>query len=347
MLNVSLRIVGDPAFIKQDDIYYNPMSPEYKEFNTMGAGSEQTIPLNPNTGQIIFDQEQVFVQLIIKSAVDIDDNTGITNKQIKLSNGRMTDSTFSGVYKVLTVKSEFNRGKFEQTLTLVKMPNDMFFDDTVPANPGVKVIKPTVAKSEAAATKPPAEPAENVAQDTTNQSAAETNRLKAAAAEPATNPVAISPGEGTVASAPQPADAAPANANDAQAVAPQEKAAADQIALIEQYSTDFDAVVEQRRQIISNFNTQATAIENDSTLSKEEQNQKLIALRESAKTDIQAYSKKSTEIFIAAYKIKTVGDAFVPQNALLKRINVFTAQAKSDFERQEAKIASLKQSGTA
>jgi hypothetical protein len=347
MLNVSLRIVGDPAFIKQDDIYYNPMSPEYKDFNTQGAGTEETVPLNPNTGQIIFDQEQVFVQLIIKSAVDIDDATGITNKQIKLSNGRMTDSTFSGVYKVLTVKSDFNRGKFEQTLTLVKMPNDLFFDDTVPKSAGANVIKPTVAKTEdPPASKPPAQPNENIAQDTTNQSAAETNRLKEAAAQPATNPVATSPGEGTVATAPQPADAAPANANDAQAVAPQEKALADQLALIDQYKAEYETVVEQRNQVISNFNTQATAIENDSTLSKAEQDQQLIALREQAKTDIQAYATKSTEIFMAVYKIDASGtDAFVPQNSLLKRINVFTAQAKSDFQRQDAKIASLK--GTA
>jgi hypothetical protein len=349
MLNVTLKIVGDPAFIKQDDIYYNPMSPDYKEFNTMGAGPEQTVPLNPNTGQIIFDQEQVFVQLIIKSAVDIDDATGITNKQIKLLNGRTTDSTFSGVYKVLTVKSDFNRGKFEQTLTLVKMPNDLFFDDTVPKNPGVVTVTPQLAKNEdPAASKPPAVPNEDVAQDATGQSAADTTKLKEAAAQPATNPATDSPGAGTVASAPQPADAAPTNAGDAQAVAPQEKELADTLALIDQNTTEFDALVAQRQQIIANFNTQATQIENDSTLSKEEQNQKLIALRESTKTDIRTYSTKSTEIFIATFNIKASGtDAFLPQNSLLKRINVFTAQAKADIERQDARIAALQQSGTA
>jgi hypothetical protein len=349
MLNVTLKIVGDPAFIKQDDIYYNPMSPDYKEFNTMGAGLEQTVPLNPNTGQIIFDQEQVFVQLIIKSAVDIDDVTGITNKQIKLLNGRTTDSTFSGVYKVLTVKSDFNRGKFEQTLTLVKMPNDLFFDDTVPKNPGVVTVTPQLAKNEdPAASKPPAVPNEDVAQDATGQSAADTTKLKEAAAQPATNPATDSPGAGTVASAPQPADAAPTNAGDAQAVAPQEKELADTLALIDQNTTEFDALVAQRQQIIANFNTQATQIENDSTLSKEEQNQKLIALRESTKTDIRTYSTKSTEIFIATFNIKASGtDAFLPQNSLLKRINVFTAQAKADIERQDARIAALQQSGTA
>jgi hypothetical protein len=51
---------------------------------------------------------------------------------------------------------------------------------------------------------------------------------------------------------------------------------------------------------------------------------------------------------LTAYEIKASGtDAFLSQNALLKRINVFTAQAKADFERQDARIAALKQAGTA
>ena len=129
---------------------------------------------------------------------------------------------------------------------------------------------------------------------------------------------------------------------------PQEQVLANQLALIDQYRADFDAVTEQRQQVINNFNTQVTAIENDPTLSKEEQNQKIIALRESAKTDIKAYATKATEIFLAVYKIPASStDAFPQQNSLLKRINVFTAQAKADSERQDVKIAALKQAGTA
>jgi hypothetical protein len=65
----------------------------------------------------------VYVQVNIKNAVDIDNTIGIVNKQDILSNGRRTDGTFSGIYKVLTVQSEFNRGQFIQTLDLIRVPD--------------------------------------------------------------------------------------------------------------------------------------------------------------------------------------------------------------------------------
>lgn len=164
MLNVNLRIVGDPAFIKQDDIYYAPGTPEYNSF-IAGADANfesNTPPINPETGQIIFDTQQVMVQLVIKSAVDIDDNTGITNKQIKLSNDRMTDSTFSGVYRVYVVRSELSRGKFEQVLTLLRLPDDIldeaFFVNSSNTNVDTLTpkVEPAIAPSVAVATPPPA-----------------------------------------------------------------------------------------------------------------------------------------------------------------------------------------------
>jgi hypothetical protein len=42
-----------------------------------------------------------------------------------LTNGRKTDGSFSGIYKVLTVQSEFSRGQFSQTLDLVRMPDEL------------------------------------------------------------------------------------------------------------------------------------------------------------------------------------------------------------------------------
>lgn len=128
MLNIKLRIVGDPAFIKQDEVYFNPASESYKE--SIKNIDPDGPPINPVTGQIFYDQEQIYIQFITKSAVDIDDATGITNKQILLSNGRKTDSTFSGVYKVLKVSHELSRGKFEQILELIRMPND-FTDEEI------------------------------------------------------------------------------------------------------------------------------------------------------------------------------------------------------------------------
>lgn len=120
-LNIKLQIIGDPDFIKQDDVFFNPGSPEeYAKVMSDRLGNT-TAPIT-SSGQILFDAEQVYVRLLFKNAVDIDDRIGIVNKQDKLTNGRTTDGTFSGIYKVLQVDSLFSRGEFTQTLDLIRMP---------------------------------------------------------------------------------------------------------------------------------------------------------------------------------------------------------------------------------
>lgn len=207
MLNIRIRIVGDPAFIKQDDVYYNPASEDYKLF--IGTVNPDGPPITL-TGQILYDVEQVYVQFITKSAVDIDDLTGITNKQITLSNGRQTDATFSGAYKVLTVKSDFVRGKFEQTLDLVRMPNEFEESDTAATDASVMVVgsNPTAAAGSTETPTPPP-PLADVT-DTPQVLAA----LKEAGRSAAVNPVAAIPGAGTLGSTNFSALAAPLNIND-------------------------------------------------------------------------------------------------------------------------------------
>ena len=121
MLSIQMRIIGDPAFIKQDDMFFNPSRGGYDEFK---QGIATDLPIN-NTGQIVFDTNQVYVQLLVKSATDIDDTTGIVdpNKADTLSTGYKLDSTFSGVYQVLTVESSLSQGQFEQNLQIIKIPN--------------------------------------------------------------------------------------------------------------------------------------------------------------------------------------------------------------------------------
>lgn len=122
-LNIKLQIIGDPDFIKQDDVFINAGSPEeYNKFLNNRLANNSNRPIAEN-GQILFDAEQVYVRVDVKNAVDIDDTIGIVNKQDFLSNGRKTDGTFSGIYKVLSVQSEFNRGQFTQTLDLVRIPD--------------------------------------------------------------------------------------------------------------------------------------------------------------------------------------------------------------------------------
>jgi hypothetical protein len=122
-LNLKLQIIGDPDFIKQDDVFINAGSPEeYAKLLSNRLANNSNRPIAEN-GQILFDAEQVYVRVDVKNAVDINDAIGIVNKQDTLSNGRRTDGTFSGIYKVLTVQSEFSRGTFTQTLDLIRIPD--------------------------------------------------------------------------------------------------------------------------------------------------------------------------------------------------------------------------------
>lgn len=122
-LNLKLQIIGDPDFIKQDDVFINAGSPdEYNKFLASRLANNSQRPIADN-GQILFDAEQVYVRVNVKNSIDINDSIGIVNKQEILSNGRQTDGSFSGVYKVLTVQSEFNRGQFTQTLDLIRIPD--------------------------------------------------------------------------------------------------------------------------------------------------------------------------------------------------------------------------------
>jgi hypothetical protein len=350
-LNVQLRIIGDPAFIKQDDIYYNPMSPAYQAYNTSSqttADSDETVPINPSTGQIIFDQEQVFVQLLIKSAVDIDDATGITNKQIKLSNGKMTDSTFSGVYKLIKVKSDLNRGKFEQTLELVKMPNDLFYDDGPKTTPKVD-LKVTVAQAETATPTPISEPTTNQVVENTGINDTDTAKLKEAAAEAPTNPVTRSPGEGTVATASQPTEAAPSNANDAPAIAPQEKAPVDSKLALDQTEAEVNALVETRETQIPVFNAELSRIRNDNTLSASEKADKVIALREGLQATFKEQANQIVQLSLSTYKTETEtgSDQSRQKLKLLTRLANLQKQTTEFFQAQTARIEAVKKTGIA
>lgn len=116
MIKLDLKIIGDPAFIKQDDIYYRPerrkskLNPDQKDLYT------------PN-GSIITDTGEVYVQLTFRTPSDIDEETGLMK-----FDGRYETSVFSGLYRVLTVDNYFRQGKFEQSLTLIRLFDQSRFD---------------------------------------------------------------------------------------------------------------------------------------------------------------------------------------------------------------------------
>ena len=112
MLNLSLKILGDPQYIKQDDIFYPP---------------DQNDPQNliTDNGSIKTDGGQVYVQVSFNAPTDINESTGMV-----YYNPKYATSLFSGMYSVLTVESEFSRGQFTQKLEMVRLPNQPTLDYT-------------------------------------------------------------------------------------------------------------------------------------------------------------------------------------------------------------------------
>jgi 3-dehydroquinate dehydratase len=117
MINVQLRIVGDPEFIKQDDLFLNPLindfvfdySSQYVSTNKDGDPKQGIHSLN-------FDSGTVLVKLNFQTPTDMDEQTGT----LKID-GKFQTGVFSGVYRVISVTSEFRQGKFEQVLQLVRL----------------------------------------------------------------------------------------------------------------------------------------------------------------------------------------------------------------------------------
>lgn len=221
MLNIKVKIVGDPAFIKQDDMLFQPLQQEYQQSITK-SGAPNSPPINPVTGQIIFDVEQVFVQLLVKGSIDIDDTKGLVNKTIKLSNGQETNGSFSGMYQVLRVQSDFTKGKFEQTLELIRVPDDAV---EIVSESGANVVKPAAAgvqdEKQADSRVAPENRLPPVSAEPPVQLDQPDPNLKEAAQQPAIAPVSDKPGEGNPPQSDQPTNATPENANNSPERAPQ------------------------------------------------------------------------------------------------------------------------------
>jgi hypothetical protein len=121
MLGVKLKIIGDPDYIKQDDIFYRPrLSGEEK--NLAGAPSSDS-RLLPNNGSLAMDTGGLYVQLIFRTPIDIDESTGLMKFDPNYKH-----SVFSGLYQVQVVTSHFNNGQFTQELDLIRMPRQAAFD---------------------------------------------------------------------------------------------------------------------------------------------------------------------------------------------------------------------------
>ena len=96
LVTLSLKIVGDPDFIKQDDVFSGA--------NRDAASLNNSIPM---------DTGDVYIRVTFKTPTDIDDETGLVKKS--------TTSKFSGLYRVTTVENSFAGGQFTQKLNAVRI----------------------------------------------------------------------------------------------------------------------------------------------------------------------------------------------------------------------------------
>ena len=108
MLNAKLKIIGDPDFIKQDDIYFSPGNSDYPALESTHTPS----------GSILTDRGDIFARISFKTPVDMDTATGGLRTDQKYLN-----SNFSGIYKIIKVSSEFRGGRFEQNLETIRYPD--------------------------------------------------------------------------------------------------------------------------------------------------------------------------------------------------------------------------------
>jgi peptidoglycan LD-endopeptidase CwlK len=120
MIGVKLKIIGDPDFIKQDDIFYQGDQIIQASSSTSMAIDPRLLP---NGGSLSMDNGGVYVQILFKVPRDIDDATGF----MKYDAGQR-NSVFSGLYHVISVVSNFSQGKFTQELELVRLPRQVAFD---------------------------------------------------------------------------------------------------------------------------------------------------------------------------------------------------------------------------
>ena len=104
MLNVKLKIIGDPTFIKQDDIFYN-------------SGITYATDLLTKNNSLRTDDSELYVFITFRTPEDYDESTGLAIP----GRNRFAYTEFTGVYKIITVDSQFSKGKFEQTLELARL----------------------------------------------------------------------------------------------------------------------------------------------------------------------------------------------------------------------------------
>ena len=102
MINVKLKISGDPHFIKQDDVFFKP-------------SLDSSVGEIDGNGSLTTDGGELYVYLYFRTPNDIIQETGLYDFST------WKDSVFSGIYRIITVENIFERGQFIQNLDIIRL----------------------------------------------------------------------------------------------------------------------------------------------------------------------------------------------------------------------------------
>ena len=140
MLNIKLKIIGDPTWIKQDDMVLSVSQASANGGNAIDTAKAVISNGLNKAGSLVFDSGEILVWINFKIPADIDENTGGMTTSWQL-NG---ESRFTGVYKCMTIDNVFENGQFTQSLDLIRILNQSADSPTLLNNDaGVTPIAPT------------------------------------------------------------------------------------------------------------------------------------------------------------------------------------------------------------
>jgi uncharacterized protein YnzC (UPF0291/DUF896 family) len=177
----------------------------------------------------------------------------------------------------MTVESEFKQGKFEQTLSLIRMPDSMIDSTASASTPSSGAVVSTATSNAQSDTVPGVKPAAAVA----NSPVAQDATLTGIANGSATSPVPAVAGAGTTAAADQPSTAAAANVNNTQVniqetPTPDNTVAIQEVAAIEK---ELKLLDREQDSAISNFNSGLRKIVLNDELTQVEKDKQVLAYR--------------------------------------------------------------------
>jgi hypothetical protein len=123
MINTKMQILGDPYYIGDSGMgNYSAVATDNKHMNADGA--------------VDWQSGEVHILVNFRTPTDINQSTGLYD----FTNTAYVPQ-FSGLYKVLTIQSNFSRGKFTQTLSMIRLPKQDVKGNSTPQQLAVTPTK--------------------------------------------------------------------------------------------------------------------------------------------------------------------------------------------------------------